>query len=379
LAGEQMADSTLRAVAYYLLVVMNYLRLVERPTAVISSSEIKEAATRWSSSGRTRNRKARPLFTGHATRWLQFLGRWEPSEPSHAFVAQIDAYAHFMREDRGLSSRTVFTRCWMVTDFLPRLGTGLSELTITRIDEALAQKIILGRYARVSVQTYASALRDFFLFAERRGWCRPGLAAAIRGPRVFPQESLPSALSWDHVTTLIKECQNDQAVDLRNRALLLLLAVYGFRAGEVVRLKLDDFDWVEERVFVTRSKNHKTQTYPLARSVGNAVLDYLRQARPKSDRREVFLTLRPPFRPLSRFALTGMVTRKLKALGIELSHYGPHALRHSCATHLLSEGFSFKEIGDHLGHLHPDTTALYAKVDLSGLREVADFDLGGLL
>jgi hypothetical protein len=191
LAGEQLADSTLRVVAYYLLVVINYLRLVERPTAVISSTEIKEAATRWSTSDQTRNRKARPLFTGHATRWLQFLGRWEPSAPSHAFVAQIDAYAHFMREDRGLSPRTAFTRCWMVTDFLPRLGTALSEATITRIDEALAQKITLGRYARVSVQTYASVLRDFFLFAERRGWCRQVWPRRFEALVFFPKSRCP--------------------------------------------------------------------------------------------------------------------------------------------------------------------------------------------
>ena len=91
------------------------------------------------------------------------------------------------------------------------------------------------------------------------------------------------------------------------------------------------------------------------------------------------MTMRPPFRPLSRVALTAMVMRRLKALGISLSHYGPHSLRHACATHLLAEGLSLKEIGDHLGHRHPDTTAIYAKVDLSGLRQVADFDLRGVL
>ena len=89
--------------------------------------------------------------------------------------------------------------------------------------------------------------------------------------------------------------------------------------------------------------------------------------------------MRPRFRPLSRVALTAVVSRKLKALEISLSHYGPHAIRHACATHLLSKGLSFKEIGDMLGHRLPDTTAIYAKVDIAGLREVADFDLGGVL
>lgn len=74
-----------------------------------------------------------------------------------------------------------------------------------------------------------------------------------------------------------------------------------------------------------------------------------------------------------------MVALRLRALGVSLRHYGPHALRHACATHLLGQGFTLKQIGDHLGHRHPDTTRVYAKVDLAGLRQVADFDMGDLL
>ena len=73
-----------------------------------------------------------------------------------------------------------------------------------------------------------------------------------------------------------------------------------------------------------------------------------------------------------------MVSQRLHALGLSLPHYGPHILRHACATHLLEQGLSLKEIGDHLGHQNADATRLYAKVDLVGLRQVGDFDLGGL-
>jgi site-specific recombinase XerD len=379
LRAARIADSTLRITSQYLLVVMDQLRLAHRRGQLVNATEIQWAGVRWSESNQTRNRRSRPLFIGHATRWLQFLGRWVPPAATHAFAEQIEAYAQYMRVERGLSPSTVFSRCWVVEDFLPRLGLTLSQLSISRIDDVLAAKITDGRYARVSVQTYAGSLRDFFRFAEMQGWCRTGLAAAIRAPRVFPHESLPSAPSWEHVTTLITGCRGDQPVELRNRATLMLLAVYGLRAGEVIRLTLDDFDWNRERVTVKRSKNQQMQTYPLCRSVGNAILRYLRGARPRTDYRELFLTLRPPFRPLTRVALTAIVTRKVKTLGIPLAHYGPHALRHSCAIHLLQKGFSFKEIGDHLGHRHPDATAIYAKVDMTGLREVADFDLEGVV
>jgi integrase/recombinase XerD len=160
---------------------------------------------------------------------------------------------------------------------------------------------------------------------------------------------------------------------------LMLLSVYGHRRAELVRLRLEDFDWEREVIAVTRSKTQRAQVYPLCRPVGDAVLRYLREGRPRSDHREVFLSLRAPVRPLSRCALTSLVMRRLRVLGVTLSHYGPHALRHACATHLLEQGVSLKAIGDHLGHCDPNATRIYAKVDLVGLRQVADFDLGGLL
>jgi site-specific recombinase XerD len=284
-----------------------------------------------------------------------------------------------MRDERGLSPATVFNRCWTVEDFLPRLNVPLAELTISHIDDVVADRFGKASYSRYTVHVYVGNLRDFFRFAEQEGWCQTGLAAVLRGPRIFPQEGLPKGPSWESVQQLVADCEGDKPVNIRNKAILLLLSVYGLRGGEIIRLKLDDIDWKEDQITFQRSKNHRRQIFPLCQTVGIAVSRYLRDVRPTSDHREAFLTMRPRFRPLSRVALTAMVDRKLKALGVSLSHYGPHSLRHACATHLLSEGFSFKEIGDLLGHRLPETTAIYAKVDIKGLREVADFDLGGLL
>jgi integrase/recombinase XerD len=181
------------------------------------------------------------------------------------------------------------------------------------------------------------------------------------------------------VNRALAAAQGDHPADIRDRALLMLLAVYGLRSSEVVGLHLDDFDWEQEILTITPSKRQKPRTYPLCRPVGGAVLRYLREARPRSSRREVFLTLRAPFRPLPWRGLGQVVQRRLHALNVSLPHYGAHALRHACATHLLEQGLSLKEIGDHLGHQSPETTRIYAKVDLAGLRAVADFDLEGLL
>jgi site-specific recombinase XerD len=181
------------------------------------------------------------------------------------------------------------------------------------------------------------------------------------------------------VKQLIASFGQEKPADLRNRAIIMLLAIYGFRSSEVRNLRLDDLDWERERILLTRTKQPRQYQYPLVREVAEAILLYLYQARPKTDRREVFLRLVPPFEPLTAAGLGTMVHLRLQALNLKLPHTGPHALRHACASHLLAEGLSLKEIGDQLGHRDLRATRIYAKVDLKGLREVARFDLGGLL
>jgi integrase/recombinase XerD len=322
-------------------------------------------------------------FRCYAIRWLRFLDRLQPAPVAHhPYASEVAAFTDFMRLERGLSSQTIRTHVWTVKHFLGRLGqTGLAlaDLTPIQIDRVLADQIQQSGYARVTVQNHVAALRAFFRYATVQGWCRSGLADSIRGPRLFAQETLPLGPSWEQVQQLLATTADDQPKNIRDRALLMLFAVYGLRRGEVVRLRLDDFDWERELLCLTRPKAGRSQSYPLTRSVGDAVLRYLKEVRPRCTHREVFLTLRAPFRPLDSTSLWDVVGDRLRALGVSLRHHGPHALRHACATHLLNQGLSLKEIGDHLGHRHPDTTRIYAKVDLAGLHAVADLDLGGLL
>jgi integrase/recombinase XerD len=155
----------------------------------------------------------------------------------------------------------------------------------------------------------------------------------------------------------------------------MLLIVYGLRSLELRRLRLEDVDWEQELIRVTRFKSRCVQVYPLSDSLGEALLRYLKEARPLTQYREVFLTRRAPIQPLSSSGLVNLVARRMQRLGILPKHPGPHSLRHACATHLLTQGLSIKEIGDHLGHRDPDSTLTYAKVDLAALRRVADFNL----
>ena len=174
-------------------------------------------------------------------------------------------------------------------------------------------------------------------------------------------------------------CQGDTATQIRNYAMLVLLAVYGFRSGEVRGLTLDDIDWEHERIHPPRPKQRKVGEYPLVSEVGEAILRYITRVRPRCASRALFVTLRRPYRPLSDGGLATMVRVRQLRLGQRLHRYGPHGLRHASATYLLGEGFTLKQIGDHLGHAMVRATEVYAKVDTNSLREVGNMDMAALV
>jgi site-specific recombinase XerD len=306
-----------------------------------------------------------------------------PRTTEHPCAGFIAEFADVMRSERGLSPFTIYTRCHRIEEFLGRFcpdTEALRRVTIVEIDRAIAQKGTQDGCTRASIRTYAYVLRSFFRYAETRGWCAPDLAKGIFPPRVYTGEQLPAGPTWDHVRQLCAGAEGGEPSQIRDRALLLLFAVYGLRVGEVRRLRLEDLDWDAEAIHVTRSKQQRRiQTFPLVHAVGDAILRYLKTVRPRHAARQIFLSLKAPIRPLGNSALWQIVNRRLRPLGLPLAHQGPHALRHACATHLLNQGLSMKEIGDHLGHRNPAATSVYAKVDLVGLRQVADFDLTGLV
>ena len=189
---------------------------------------------------------------------------------------------------------------------------------------------------------------------------------------------MPKGLKREDVLRLLATTEGDRPVDKRDRAILMLFIAYGLRAGEVGGLRLDDLDWENEMLRVRCPKPGRTHSYPLSRGVGDAILRYIREVRPSGFGRALFFTMRAPIRPLDRRALGKIVRDRLVSLGIVAGKRGTHALRHAAAQHLLDQGMSMKVIGDFLGHRDPSSTAIYAKVNLTALREVAALDLEGL-
>src|SRR5437763_664172 len=377
--------AAVRSVSWQLLNVIRLLKLTRLRNVRID--EIEKAARRWA-----RQQRSNPLarsykhsasyFAYVAKKWLLFVGVLQsPAIPVMRFADEVDEFAKWMTEERGMSAHTVRSHRCKTSLFLKWVSERRRSLAAVRlrdVDDFLIFKGASG-WSRKSARGYADALRAFFRYAERHGWCKPGIGEGIISPRLYAQEGLPEGPEWKQVQRLLESVRGNSAADLRARAVLCLLAVYGLRSGEISRLLLNDFDWRLETFTVNHSKRGGAQKYPLQREVGNAILNYIRKARPRTSCSNLFLTLNPPYRAIGGSALWKITSRRMQVAGIRCRRRGPHCLRHACATHLLEQGASLNEIGDLLGHRDFRSTSIYAKVHLQQLRRVADFDLGGLL
>ena len=353
----------------------------------VSRSRIEAAAATWSQpKGRRCDHAASPKtgsrFVNHGLRWLAFLG-WldQPDDHRHPHDAEVRAFERWLREERGLSMATIQDYCRAADRFflwLEGRGTPLVDVGMTDIDDVIAEEHRRGAWNRRTRHDYAQRLRAFFLFAEARDWCRAGLAEGIMAPRFMADETVPKGLRREDVVRLLASVQGDRPVDKRDRAILMLFIGYGLRAGEVGGLQLDDLDWENAILRVRCPKPGRTHLWPLSEGVGHAILRYVREARPSGFGRRIFFTTHAPIRPLNRRTLGKMVRDRLAGIGIVTGRRGTHALRHAAAQHLLDQGMSMKVIGDYLGHRDPSSTTIYAKVNLTALREVAALDLEGL-
>lgn len=313
--------------------------------------------------------------------WLRFLGWWREPVAPFLYRGQLDGYVTWMRDERGFTPSTVEQWHRTTSRFLrwcTEAGRLLGNLTVGDIDNYIASQA-KGRWSRISTANTVSALRAFLRYAAAEGWCSNRLAESISRPRLYQQESLPYAPDWSAVQQMLADVDTDKPRDIRDRAILLLLALYGMRSGEVAALRLDQIDWAGRTLSLVRLKRRQPQIYPLLPAVAEALARYIDTVRPPSSCEEVFLCMQAPLRPLKAGSIFDVANRRFVALGIEAAHRGGHALRHACAVRLLAEGLTLKEIGDHLGHRSTSATSIYAKVNMTALREVGAFDLGDVL
>lgn len=211
-----------------------------------------------------------------------------------------------------------------------------------------------------------TALRSVLRFLHLAGETSVALATVVPSTTCWRQASLPKALEPTQVRAVLASPDRRTAVGSRDYAVLLLMLRLGLRACEVAALTLDDLDWTRGEIIV-RGKG-STSRLPLPRDVGQALVAWLRR-RHRVSTRAVFLCARAPYRPACAPTIIGLAGRALRNAGVSTG--GGHRLRHTAATMMLRRGASMTEIAQVLRHRHIDTTAIYAKVDREGLRDLA--------
>ena len=291
----------------------------------------------------------------------------------------VREFSRYLTQERGLAMATVDNYVAAVGRFLTaRFGEGPLELAALQAHDLT--EFILAQAHRLSpksAQLTVTALRSFLRFLYQHGRITVDLAAVVPTVADWRLAQVPKYLQPEQVDRLLESCDRRTVIGQRDYSLLLLLARSGLRAGEVVHLHLEDFDWTEGLLTV-RGKGGHWRQLPLPADVGEAIARHLRWGRPLCASRRVFVRMRAPHAGFATSAaIDCIVGRALQRAGLNPPSRGAHLLRHSLATGMLRRGASLAEIGQLLGHRLPQTTEIYAKVDQRRLAELAQPWPGG--
>jgi site-specific recombinase XerD len=282
-------------------------------------------------------------------------------------------FERYLRNERVLADATVVHYVPFIRAFLThRFGHG--PVRLSRLCAGDVVRFVQRQAPRLHpkhAKLLTTALRSFLHYVRYRGDTTVDLAAAVPTVAHWSMSSIPRAIPADAVRRLLASVNRRTAVGRRDYAILLLLARLGLRAGEVAGLELEDIDWNAGSLSV-QGKRAQRSTLPLPADVGAAIAAYLRNGRPPSSSRRVFLRAQAPIRGLlGPAAISSLVRHNLARAGIQAPTRGAHQFRHALASEMLRHGASLPEIGEVLQHRSPQTTMIYIKVDLESLRALA--------
>ena len=332
---------------------------------------------------RKRGQLVEPTGSAHrrrgARRFIAFLRDHDAIAPAGKAPLleepSLSAFRHWLKQHRGATDATIRRYTQEALRWLPTLATGSANR-----EAATIRGIVLDQgpqRSRTSIRMTVTVLRTYLRFLATQGECRPELAHAVPPAPRRRLETLPRYVSPETIERIIASCSTTTPIGVRDRAITLLLARLGLRAGDVWRMQLGDFDWANALLRV-HGKERRPIHLPLPQDVGDAVLAYLEGARPlvRAEPR-MFLRTQAPFTPFSSASeIAGIVARVLARGDIEGVPSGAHVFRHSLATTMLRAGASLESVGTVLRHRSANTTAIYAKVDVAMLERVAQPWLG---
>jgi integrase/recombinase XerD len=289
------------------------------------------------------------------------------------FYAATPGFFPYLKEERGLRASSIVHYHYA----LRRLEVYLTTLGGVE-PGALSPPILSGfitatapTVERSSMIGICVATRIWLRYLHREGILARDLSRVVEVPQRYRLADVPRSITWDEVRRMLEAVDQRTPVGRRDYAILVLLVTYGLRAREIAALTLDHVDWKRERLLVPERKADHTTAYPLSAVVGDALIRYIRNGRPSTHDRQIFLRHLAPVRPLTHSAVSGRASHYLHRAGIVVKRTGSHTLRHTCVQRLVDAGFPLKTIGDYVGHRSPSSTEIYAKVAVETLREVA--------
>jgi integrase/recombinase XerD len=278
----------------------------------------------------------------------------------------LAAFRVYLLEERGLSQGTVVGYAHIAGLFLasrPERDLGLEQVTPAEILTFVRREG--GRRGAANV---TAGLRAFFRFCHVTGLTPRSLVDAVPKVASWRLARLPKAVDPVTVRALLDSCDRRTTYGRRDFAVLMLLVRLGLRAGEVSGLRLEDIDWRAGEILI-RGKGSRLERLPLPADVGQAVAAWLKRGRPHCPAREVITRVRAPHGPLTPPGIAAIVDAACLRAGVD--HINAHRLRHTAATEMLRAGAGLAEIGQVLRHRSAFSTSIYAKVDRSGLRQLA--------
>lgn len=286
-----------------------------------------------------------------------------------------EAFADFQRRHRGTSEATISDHLRVLRRFVEHISTAgclvpPNEVTTRHLDEFLIH------YVRPLGRSYASkaatSMRVFLRYLAFLGQVPAERPEQIVRAKIYRLAGLPRGLTHDEIRRVLRDGGRRDAQGRRQYAMLMLLATYGIRGSDVTTIRLDDLHWRERRLWIQRSrKTGRPLVLPLTDEVGDALSNYVQRDRPRSNHREVFLSLRAPHYPLASNYATKMVRRVLDRVGVATQRgIAAHAFRHGFATRLIRKGVKLDVIAKCLDHRSSATTEIYTKLAIEDLRSV---------
>ena len=288
----------------------------------------------------------------------------------------LNKYIEFCKDPLRMSSRTLRGRKRYIRMFLHFLESR-NMMSISDIQPGVLSEFISSRvhYSHRTLRGVTVTLRVFLRYLCMQGYISSDLSYHVPKIRFRPDAYIPSVWSKEDVDALLAAVDRSSSIGKRNYAILLLAARLGMRVGDIRELRIENLHWDESRIEITQAKTGTPLSLPLTDEIGSAIIEYLRCGRPPISNRVVFIKHKAPFEPFGfdnnlHYIIT---TYRLRA-GIKLPdqcHRGMNALRHSLASRLLEAGAPLQDIANVMGHLSPETTRLYTKIDIEALRRVA--------